>query len=262
MAATDLFPLEADYALAQPWSAGIVRAVAESGRQLARLKRAPQRVFRLVFRQRPTSEKLQLEDWYRRFERDFFNWRHAVWQVKPDGSYLERYFAVEFAGPPQIELVANEAHDMEVALVEAVGRALFAYPDPAMGHPAAFQEEDATSKTQGTWSLVADATAHGGNEKQNTNLNTTDFALWVYAGYGFRLWARNGPDLGIFEVLLDDTSLGNVDLYAAAAAGAQPVFTKLDVPLGVHRIKLRATNTKNAAATGQIILADALEYLI
>ncbi len=262
MAATDIFPLEADYALSQPWTEGIVRALAESGRQFARLKRAPQRLFRLSLRQRPTSQKLQLEDWYRRFERDFFNWRHAVWQVKPDGSYLERYFAVEFAAAPAVELVANEAYDMEVTLLEAVGRALLQYPDPTAGHPSAFQEETAVTKTQGTWTTVADASAHAGSELQNANTNTTDFALWVYAGYGFRLWARRGPALGIFEVLLDDVSLGTVDLYAASAVGAQPVFAKLDVPLGLHRVKLRATSTKNAAATGQTILADALEYLL
>ncbi|MFQ5927409.1 MAG: hypothetical protein ACE5MH_08250, partial [Terriglobia bacterium] len=165
MAETNLFPLEPDFALAQPWSAGIVEAAAASGRRLARQAVVPARkLFRLIFRQRPTSEKLQLEDWYRRFDKDFFSWRHAVWQVKADGSYLDRYFAVEFAGPPQVELVANEAYDMEVALLEAVGQALFSYPNPAMGHPSAFQEEDATSKTQGTWTSVADVTAHGGPE--------------------------------------------------------------------------------------------------
>lgn len=262
MAETDIFPLEPDYALSQPWSEGIVRAVADSGRQLARLKRAPQRLFRLLLRRRPTSEKLQLEDWYRRFERDFFNWRHAVWQTKPDGTYLDRYFGVEFAGPPEIALIANEAYDMEVSLVEAIGRALYAYPDPVAGHPSAFQEETATTKTQGTWTSLPDSTAHADSEKQNANTNTTDFVLWVYAGYGFRLWARKGPTLGIAEVLLDDTSLGTVDLYAPSATGAQPVFTKLDVPLSLHRVKLRATNTKNASASGPTILADALEYLL
>jgi len=262
MSATDIFPLEADYALSQPWTEGIVRALAESGRQFTRLKRAPQRLFRLSLRQRPTSQKLQLEDWYRRFERDFFNWRHAVWQVKPDGSYLERYFAVEFAAPPDIELVANESYDLEATLIEAVGRSLYAYPDPAAGHPSAFQEETAATKTQGTWTAAADPSAHGGSERQNPNTNTTDFALWVYAGYGFRLWSRRGPGLGIAEVLLDEASLGTVDLYAAQATAGQPVLAKLDVPLGLHRVKLRATNSKNAAATAQTILADALEVMI
>lgn len=261
MAATDIFPLDPDYTLAQPWSEGIIRGVADSGRQLARLKRAPQRLFRLVLRQRPTREKLQVEDWYRRFERDFFTWRHAVWQVKPDGSYLERYFAVEFVAPPQIELVGNEAYDLEVTVLEAVGRALFAYPDPVAGHPSVFLEDAALSKTQGSWSDVASASSHGGAHKQNANTNTTDFALWVYAGYGFRLWAQRG-NFGIFEVLLDDASLGTVDLYSAAPLASSPVFTKLDVPLGLHRVKLRATNTKNIASTNPTILADALEYLL
>lgn len=263
MAASDIFPLEPDYAIVQPWQSGIIEQQALSGRRLARQAVFPPRKsFQLGFRQRPTSQKLRLEDWYRRFERDFFAWQHKVWVVNEIGNYVERYFAVEFAAPPMIELVSNEAYDMQLTLVEAVGRALFAYPDPIAGHPSAFVEESDLSKTQGTWTTTADATAHAGNEKSNVNTNTTDFALWVYAGYGFRLWARKGPALGIFEVLLDDTSLGNVDLYSASALGAQAVFTKLDVVLGVHRVKLRATNTKNAASSANTILADALEYLL
>lgn len=264
MAATDIFPLDPDYALAQPWASGIIEAAALSGRRLARQSVRPaRRMFTLGFRQRSTKDRLLLEDWFRRFERDFFNLQHKVWALAPGGgSYLERYFAAEFAGPPRIELVSNDAYDMEVTLVEAVGRALYAYPDPEAGHPSAFQEETDAGKTQGTWTAAADATAHGGNEKSNLNTNTTDYVLWVYAGYGFRLWARKAAGLGIFEVLLDDASLGNVDLYAATPAASQAVFTKLDVVLGVHRVKLRAKNTKNASATGQVILADALEYLL
>lgn len=264
MAASDIFALDPDYALAQPWASGIIEAAALSGRRLARQSVRPaRRMFTLGFRQRSTSQKHELEEWFRRFERDFFNFQHKVWALSGDEkSYLERYFAVEFASPPRIELVANDAYDMEVTLVEAVGRALYAYPDPEAGHPSAFQEETDASKTQGTWTSAADATAHGGNEKSNVNTNTTDYVLWVYAGYGFRLWSRRSPALGIFEVLLDDVSLGTVDLYAAAGTAGQAVFTKLDVVLGVHRVKLRAKNTKNASATGQTILADAIEYLI
>lgn len=263
MAAADIFPLDPDYTVSQPWSAGLIEAMALSGRRQARQAVHPaRRQFRLLFRQRPTSEKLILEDWYRRFERDFFNFHHKVWAVNELGNYIERYFAVEFAGPPEIALVANEAYDMEVTLIEAVGRALFQYPDPVAGHPSVFFEEDALSKTQGTWALNVLDSAHGGSDKSNANANTVDFALWVYAGYGFRVWARKQFNHEIFEVLLDDTSLGNIDLYSATTLGTQPVFTKLDVVLGVHRVKLRATNTRNPNATPGGIVVDALEYLL
>jgi hypothetical protein len=49
-----------------------------------------------------------------------------------------------------------------------------------------------------------------------------------YYGYGFRYWARKGPDLGIVEIFLcqdaanaNYASLGNVDLYAAADTDAR-----------------------------------------
>jgi len=84
---------------------------------------------------------------------------------------------------------------------------------------------------------------------------------FVYTGCGFRLWAQKGTALGIFEVFLDGTSLGNVDLYAAAPAAAAVVFSKLDVTLGLHVVKVKNTNTRNASSTDNTIIADALEVL-
>ena len=64
------------------------------------------------------------------------------------------------------------------------------------------------------------------------------------------------------EVLLDGASLGTLDLYNSADVFSQPVLAKLDVPLGLHTLKLRATNTRNASSSANAIPADALEMLI
>ena len=84
----------------------------------------------------------------------------------------------------------------------------------------------------------------------------------MYAGYGFRLWSRRAANLGIVEVLLDGVSLGNLDFYSASAQGAQPILTRLDVPLGLHTVKLKATSAININSSGATIVADALEILI
>ena len=263
MAETDIFPLEADYSVVTRWTDGVLRAVADSGRSFERLKRAPQRLFELDFRARPTAEVTQLLGWWRRFERDFFVFEHKVHSLSSDQTvYLSRFFAVMFAGPPEYDLVANEAYDLRVRLVEAVGRPLNSYPDPDAGHESVFLEEDKGSVAAGAWTQAAQASAHGGAERTNTNLNTTDAFQWVYAGYGLRLWSRRAANFGIIGVVLDGVSLGNLDLYSASAIGAQPILTKLDMPLGLHTLKLKATGAININSSGATIVADAIEVMI
>ncbi|MCI0402494.1 MAG: hypothetical protein L0212_03090 [Acidobacteria bacterium] len=260
MGATDIFPVEADYTLPEQVIGGAVRAVAESGRVFQRLKKAPQRLFELELRRRPTFEAAQVRDWHARFQKDYFIFRHKVY-ADNGAAYVERDFPVTFAAEPDYELLHNEAWDVRVRLLEAVGVALSSYPDPAAGHDSHFLEETAGFATAGAWTSGAHTNAHGGAEKTNPNTNTTDRFRFVYAGYGFRLWTRKANNLGIVEVLLDGTSLGNVDLYNASAQAAAALLTKLDVPLGLHVVELKATNTKNASSSANTIIADAIEVI-
>lgn len=264
MAETNILPLAPDYVLVTRWTDGVLRQQAESGRRFQRLKRPPQRAFDLEFRARSTAERSTLLRWWRRFEKSFFIFEHIVHSLRADGSgnYLPRFFAVTFAAPPDTELVANEAYDIRLRLLEAVGQPLNSYPDPVAGHESVFLEEAEGAVLAGTWTNAAQALAHGGSESTNPNSNATDAFQWTYAGYGLRLWARRDTNLGIADVLLDGVSLGTVDLYSAATSASQPVLTKLDLPLGLHTLKLQATNTKNAASSGNTIIADALEILI
>jgi hypothetical protein len=102
---------------------------------------------------------------------------------------------------------------------------------------------------------------HSGFAYHDAGTVTTDAAEWGYFGYGFRLWAPKGPDMGIVQVFLDGVSQGNVDLYAAAATASAVVLTVQSVALGLHRVKLQPTNTKNAASTNFVVSADALEVM-
>ena len=263
MAETEIFPLLPDFPVARRVLPGVVESIADSGRRFTRLKRAPRLLHQLELRARSTAERTQLEEWYRRFENSWFSFRDPVFAVNAESSsFLERYFSVEFAGEPHYRLVANDAWDLNLELLDRIGAPLFSYPDPAAGHRSVFLEETVGVSLVGAWTSAAEALAHGGSESSNPNTNSTDAFQWTYAGYGFRLWARRDAALGIVDVRLDSLPLATVDLYSAGLVGSQPVFTKLDVPLGLHTLKLQATNTRNAAATGQLILADALEILI
>lgn len=263
MSEMDIFPLTPDYPISRRVLSGVLEGFADSGRRFARLKRAPRLLHELELRARPTQEKTQLEEWYRRFEKSWFSLHDPVFAVDPEaGTYIERYFSVEFAAQPEYELLANESWNLRVLLADRIGAPLFSYPDPTAGHASVFLEASEAFAVTGTWTSTTEALAHGGNEKTNPNTNTADALQWVYAGYGFRLWGRHANDLGIVEVLLDTVSLGTVDLYAASPVASQPLLTQLDVPLSLHTVKLKATSSKNASSSANTILADALEILI
>ena len=265
MPENDLFPLDPDFVLAERLDPGVLRQLAASGRDLQRLLKAPQRLFQLHFRRRSTDEVEQIRDWHARFQHDYFRFNHKTYSNNA-GAYLARHFPVIFVEEPQYELALNEAWNIEVSLLEAVGRELPTanYPDPAAGHPSFFLEEDHATLAKalsGSWTIAAQANAHAAQERTNSNLNTTDAFQFLYAGYGFRLWARKDTNLGILKVLLDEADLGNLDLYAAAPAASAALLTKTDVPLGIHRVKLLATNTKHASSSANTIVADAIEAI-
>lgn len=184
----------------------------------------------------------------------------------PKAVYVPRFFLVTFLEEPDYEPVGNEAWDIHLALEEQAGEALldYQYPDPNDGIATTFLEEDHPRGVvlAGTWNVSGDTKAHGGNHRTNANTNTTDAFQWTYYGYGFRLWGKKNTNLGIAQILLDGASLGNVDFYSATNDESAPVLTKLDVKLGLHTVKVKATNTKNASSSANTIPADALETLV
>lgn len=264
MPATDLFPLDPDYTVPVGTDGGVLRQRAASGRVFQRQLRPPQRQFELGFARRSTDEVEQIRDWYDRFQQRYFVFNHKTW-LNNAGTYLARKFPVTFAAEPQYELLSNDAWNVQVSFLEAVGEALQSadYPDPTAGHASFKKEEDHPDAIAlaGAWTTGADGSASAGVLKTNPNVNTTDAFQWIYAGYGFALWSIKNSNLGIYEVLLDETSLGNVDLYNATKLSAARVFSKFDVPLGIHRVKIRATDTKNPSSSAKTIIADALEVL-
>jgi hypothetical protein len=257
---TDIFPVIPRYPVDRQLLSGHIDDEADSGRDHSRLRRAPRRVHHLQC-EIPADQKQLLEQFYDQFRGSFFSFYDPVWGKKPDGTDLERYFSVKFAAEPSYSLTKNQIWKADCQLVDRIGAPLFQYPDPDDGHVTAFQEESDGFVVAGTWPSGPLAVSHGGRETSNDNLNTTDQFSWVYGGYGFRLWARRGPDQGIYEVLLDGVSLGTVDPYIAVDVASVIQLTKLDVPLGLHRVTIKATNTKNAASSSKIFVVDALETI-
>ena len=417
MSELDLFPLDPDYDLEPTLQSGILRNVAESGKQIARRKRADVRVFHLPFKDRPTDDIEQLRDWISRFHDKPFVFDHKVW-VDNSGAFLPRYFPVRFMDDEQSlgRLLANQSHSCTLRLVEAVGDPLIGnylsafadlanaawtknqcsvagfidapgafpgyraqrlspnvgatdayalqevltlplvaaqsvhgkvwlraqagtpsinitlrksslasiasqtcalttswqeftvasgslpadtlgvvltvggdgswveadgavdvfiestkgltyntttriYPAPGDGHPTAFIDETDGAALAGTWTLAANANARLGKHRSNANSNATDAFQFIYSGYGFALVAERSSAYGIAKIYLDGVEVGRLDLYATSAQPAGRVFERWNVPLGLHRVKIEATNTKNSAASANTIVADAVEFM-
>jgi hypothetical protein len=108
---------------------------------------------------------------------------------------------------------------------------------------------------------AANANYHGGFSYFNAGTVITDAAEWRYFGFGFRVWAYKGPDMGIMQISIDGVVLGTVDLFAAAPTVAAVVFTSQNQFLGDHRVKLSPTDTKNAGSSAFIVAADAVEVM-
>lgn len=67
------------------------------------------------------------------------------------------------------------------------------------------------------------------------------------------------PSYGRAEVILDGTSRGTVSQYASSVSYQQTVWSISGLPEGEHTLVIRATGTKDAASTGTVIVADALD---
>ena len=113
----------------------------------------------------------------------------------------------------------------------------------------------------GTWATAANPLAEFGVEVVNANTDLLSWAQMQYIGYGFQLWGRTGPDMGIAGVWLDGVQIGTLDFYAAAAGKSAVLVNYPAVALGIHRVKLTSTNTTNAASTGNTIAWDSLRVM-
>lgn len=122
------------------------------------------------------------------------------------------------------------------------------------------------SAVDGAWSRPDAITQDDGTNfvpRQLQNLTPTagDWIIFEYRGYGFRLWAKQGPSYGIAKLLVDGVEAEDIDLYQDAEMGEQIVYEDAQMPLNIHRVELQLMHTKNAASSGYGIVVDKLEVM-
>ena len=184
MAATDIFPVDADYAVTRTKESNVLRGRVESAREFRRQKAAPRRVFVLVFDRRAKSDWDLIEEFRLKMLTDFFTL---------DDKTSGRKYSVYFDTEPVYEEAGNETHNIRVQLIEAAGVAMNTYPSFAAGNPSVNIP-------------VAQATDLGADGKQ-----------FLYPGYGYRV---NGTFTSIY---LDEVLTGGDNPKADVVLGLHRV---------------------------------------
>lgn len=249
------------------YSAGLpeIRSTFEpaSGRPFARDAMGRGRIYELAWNKRDLATERALQQFANQYSKDFFSL--ADWE-------LGRYFTGRFDAPLIFSPSGNQSYNIRGRFVELPGVGMFSYPSNWTDDAIFLEHKDGWGddlvKLAGTWTLDTSANHHGGDAYKNVNTNTTDAAEWLYFGYGFQLWAMKASNLGILSLsatrvrdAFPVVAPTNVDLYNASTLASAALFTITGLALDQYRVKITATNTKNASSSAKDIFADAVQVM-
>ena len=82
----------------------------------------------------------------------------------------------------------------------------------------------------------------------------------TFTGIGFTYYATKESNRGICEIVVDGTSYGEYDLYAAFTQPTQPVLSVEDLPNQEHTVEIIITGKKNNSSAGNYVDVDAFSY--
>lgn len=113
------------------------------------------------------------------------------------------------------------------------------------------------------WSQVNASGASGGTVHQSKTRDSR--AYFAFRGDNVTIFLRSGPDAGIAQLFLDQstTPAVEIDLYAPTAGTVSRTFANLPPPGGIlqdrHNIRVRVTGRTNPAASDAWVRVDAMQ---
>ncbi|MEV6237668.1 RICIN domain-containing protein [Lentzea sp. NPDC051838] len=117
-------------------------------------------------------------------------------------------------------------------------------------------DKDSQVTYTGTWNNWTDAQDYQGSESYTAQANNS--AQYTFSGTGIQYVSMTQPNMGKVDVYIDNTLVqSDIDAYASSVTKQVVLFSKTDLPLGSHTIKVVCKGTKNAAATGTVCAVDA-----
>ncbi|QJU54579.1 right-handed parallel beta-helix repeat-containing protein [Herbiconiux sp. KACC 21604] len=121
--------------------------------------------------------------------------------------------------------------------------------------PGTYENDSPAIEYFGTWSTVTSIRDSGGSHN-NSNAPTAT-ASFTFSGPSVQWLSRKTAAGGINEVYVDDALVQTVDRYDPVGAFQQVMYRADDLGPGTHTIVVKATGTKNSAATGSTTTIDA-----
>ena len=262
---TPTHPLNPDYGFQKKRPLTHLNAKANQGVPYFREITDTGHQFSLNWNDKLASHARKLKWYYEQYRDGFFT------LIDHEGG--GRHYVGRFSQPVEPTPTAhNHWSVQQVVFDEIPGAPMLSYPDN-WDHDAIWRlllndsGDRMVAAVSGTWSLLGTggsalaALAKSGYVFLNAGISTTDQAAYVYAGYGFQLWAPGSTAMGIAAIYLDGVEVGTVDFYAAAPTASAALFSMPNVSLGLHTVALQPTNTKNGSSGGYVIAWDALKVM-
>jgi Big-like domain-containing protein len=164
--------------------------------------------------------------------------------------------------------LAPGTHTLAVEVASASGGTHPIYVD-AFDVRTRFEDTDFAVQYTGTWVLE-----HTNRNWSGTSVNTaagtaaesdvaSASALFTFKGTSVSWIGYRGPSAGIANVYVDGSFVSQFDLYSATEQLRVPIYTASGLSTATtHTLRVEATGTQNASATGATIAVDAFDVAL
>ncbi|MCI6553634.1 MAG: glycoside hydrolase N-terminal domain-containing protein, partial [Lachnospiraceae bacterium] len=170
------------------------------------------------------------------------------------GSYVDEEEAYDFRGEFIYQVVPVEDGEIGLASEEVTAVDLRGI--------GMIDDRDTRVVYSGTWgNWDRDSDNYQGTIKYLENPTGTETVSLTFVGTGIEVLSCTNNDRGKYQITIDGQDMGEADTYSASTQRQHTIYTKTDLDYGKHTIVLRATNTKQAAASRTKVELDGFKIL-
>jgi hypothetical protein len=112
----------------------------------------------------------------------------------------------------------------------------------------------------GAWTYYFPPEGVQGNYDNDENISASAgaYAEITWSAVGFEVTGTKGPNRGEMEVFIDGTSQGIIDLWSSTWQQRETLFSRLDLPPGLHTLVIAVTGQKNPASSDYQVGIDTI----
>lgn len=131
-----------------------------------------------------------------------------------------------------------------------------------------FEEVASSVAYSGTWSpqnfdeAWSGTSANYGSGSAARSATAGARADFTFTGTSVTWIGMRGPQNGIARVYLDGAFAADVDAFATAKEVQAALFSATGLPAGSHTLTIEVTGSRNAAATGAVVVVDAFDITL